>query len=118
MEPGVVDDRLTRGGPLMGVGAFRELSGNIESNPARRVVGRAELLPFEYNHSEVSKTTWACELTWRLSNRWSLSNNVNWSRTINTRQYIQQSCGGRTETLGQRYVFATIDQTTISLPSR
>jgi hypothetical protein len=116
-EPGVVDDRLTRGGPLMGAGAFRELSGNIESNPARRVVG--ELSYFHSNTSTGSEqNNLGLELTWRLSNRWSLSNNVNWSRTINTRQYIQQSSGGRTETLGQRYVFATIDQTTISLPLR
>ncbi|MGH7467995.1 MAG: DUF5916 domain-containing protein [Longimicrobiales bacterium] len=116
-EPGVVDDRLTRGGPLMRVGSFRELSGGIESNPARRAV--AELTYFHSHTTTGSEqNNLGLQLAWRPSNRWRLSNDVNWSRTINTRQYITQAANGRAETLGQRYVFATIDQTTISLPLR
>jgi hypothetical protein len=117
VEPGVIDDRLTRGGPLMRIGSFRELSGGIESNPARRAV--AEL---SYFHSHTTtgseQNNFGLQLAWRPSNRWRLSNDVNWSRTINTRQYISQAANGRAETLGERYLFATIDQTTVSLPLR
>jgi hypothetical protein len=117
VEPGGIDDRLTRGGPLMRIGAFRELSGNIESNPARRAVGE---LTYFHSHTTTGseQNNLGLQLSWRPSNRWRLSNDLNWSRTINTRQYIMQSANGRAESLGQRYVFATIDQTTISLPLR
>ncbi|MSO29644.1 MAG: hypothetical protein EXQ48_01690 [Acidobacteria bacterium] len=109
----VLDPVLARGGPLMqrpaswtatatlanaAVSQTRWIaSGTAISNEDRGYARRASLL-----------------FSFRPSPRWQLSVEPALNRTNDVQQYIATVAGGRPETYGRRYVFSSIDRTTLS----
>jgi hypothetical protein len=108
-----LDPVLTRGGPLMqrpaswtttatvsnsaGSQTRWTASGTAMSNEDGGYVRRASLL-----------------FSFRPSPRWQLSIEPGLDRTSDVQQYIATFDGGRLESYGQRYVFSSIDRTTLS----
>lgn len=108
---------LTRGGPVMGL----PRSWNADVTLA---------------NSNSSETHWSMQATFtgsedgdhthlfngRLSLRpapaWQLSLDPIYRREVSTRQYVTQLSGGRAETFGGRYIFGTIDRSTVSTQIR
>jgi hypothetical protein len=46
--------------------------------------------------------------------QWQASVDPTYSRSVDARQYVATRSGGRTETYGQRYVFAAVERSTLS----
>ncbi len=111
------NDRLTRGGPLMGTGRAWTAIASLGNafTAANRWQGRVH-----YGESETGEETirLSGELSFRPGPRWRLSIQPQWLKTTDPRQYVDTVDGGGEDTFGRRYVFAFIDRTTISTQLR
>jgi hypothetical protein len=111
------DDALTRGGPLMELGAAHTVSGSMATRPGAPVrwsaSGRLTLGAFD---EQTSRLTGG--VTVRPAPRWRFVLSPEWFRSVYPRQYVQTRAGGRAETFGRRYIFSTIDFRTLSAPMR
>ncbi|MGQ0715621.1 MAG: DUF5916 domain-containing protein [Gemmatimonadaceae bacterium] len=113
------NQRLTRGGPSMGMGqawvTIARLSNSFAA--ATRWSGRVY-----YGRSELGEKTYRLSggLTVRPTPRWELSIEPNYLRSINPRQFIatESRTGGDTTTYGNRYVFAFTDRATFQTEFR
>ncbi|HRP07720.1 MAG TPA: DUF5916 domain-containing protein [Gemmatimonadales bacterium] len=111
------DDRVTRGGPLMGVpGAWHALLETWTRPGATTQVG-AELSALRDDADG-----WDAELElsfrFRPGSRWLLSFAPAISREVNHRQYVATRPGGPEATMGSRYLFGRIDRREISAQFR
>jgi len=112
----VVDDALTRGGPLMG--RPREIKQDIRLN-SRFGAQTFWRVNGGYGTDEfgATRTNVGGQITLRPSDRVSLSVEPGWQSGIDPRQYVTRIVGG-TRTYGSRYIFGAIDRTTISTKLR
>jgi Domain of unknown function (DUF5916)/Carbohydrate family 9 binding domain-like len=116
--PGTVDDRLTRGGPAAHRVGFSSINGGISSDPRKKVIGN---LGAYYQRDGAGG--YIHELfagaTLRPAPHWEVSVGPSVSRSSSVAQYLMRVADPlKTETFGNRYVFASLDQTTVALQTR
>jgi hypothetical protein len=116
-NPRSTSDDLTRGGPLMGTGRQTGLQMELSTNEANayRGGGNLTLVDGEFGRSSQSV---GLNLVARPGSRWQVSLTPTWRHSVNPRQYAAVVDGGGAATFGARYVFATVDQTTLSMQVR
>ena len=110
-------DRATRGGPLMGSPAAFNAEFSLGSNAALKTSWEVELA-FEADENAGRGWEVEGELTLRPSDQWELAVEPGLRRDLNTRQYITSRAGGRLQTFGRRYIFATVKRSEISTQFR
>jgi len=112
------DDRLTRGGVLARRPGGYSLSTYVESDGRKPLVGSASTY---YLNQEGGGWQGNAEvnLNARPSPRWNLSVGPSWNRFVTPAQFLGAGADAEaTETLGVRYYFADLDQTTVTLNTR
>ena len=107
------DERLTRGGPLMGTPYYNVgiISLSNASASKTRWQGRVYYGKDDFG-AIVNRLSGL--LSFKPGPRWDFSITPNFLRAQNAHQYFTTRNDGRPETFGRRYVFAYIDQTTFS----
>ena len=118
-NPSTLSDRRTRGGPLMVNQPGVEWDFQLESDPNKRWVYSAGLHGNHYRRDwEQSWSAWAA-LEWKPGARLSLRVEPRIERTGTSAQYVDTfDDPAATSTFGHRYVFADLDQTTVSASVR
>ena len=118
-NPKTLSDRRTRGGPLMVNQPGMEWDFQLESDPNKRWIYRGGLHGSHYQRDwEQSWTAWA-SLEWKPGARVSLRGEPQIERTGTSAQYVDTfDDPAATPTFGHRYVFADLDQTTVSASVR
>ncbi|WP_445663987.1 DUF5916 domain-containing protein [Fodinibius sp. AD559] len=116
-SPRTLNDRLTRGGPLMGSGRNYGITTGLFTNRSANIFGRIFL---GYDWDEFGGWDFGVRpsIEIRTGGKWELQLSPRFSRETNPRQYITTQSGGRQETFGKRYIFSSIDRTTLSLQTR
>jgi hypothetical protein len=111
------DERLTRGGPLMGIPGGWTIEVEGENNDASRT--RVEV-GAEYGRDEQGGLVFgvATDWTFQPASRWELSIEPGYLRQVDTRQYLTTLPGGSAATYGSRYVFGEVDRSTYSMAVR
>ena len=116
--PAAQSDNLTRGGPSMATPDEWNVSWNLWSNNK----GRTNWwLWTRYAADDIDGWSYSAEggFTYRPGSRWQISVNPRWNQTVNTRQYFDTiDGGGRDETYGNRYVFASIERSRVVMQTR
>lgn len=115
--PRTYNDRLTRGGPLMGSPAEMAIRGELSTDRSANLF--AELF-INYQEDEFGGWDWQIRpaIQIRSGKRWEAQLRPRLSLQTNTRQYITTLAGGEADTYGNRYVFSTIERSTFSLQTR
>jgi hypothetical protein len=118
-NPKTLSDRRTRGGPLMVNQPGVEWEFNMDSDPNRRWVYGWGLHGNHYQRGwEESWTAWA-SLEWKPGARVSVRLEPQVERSRTTAQYVDTFDDPlASATYGHRYVFADLDQTTVSASVR
>lgn len=116
-RPEGMSDDLTRGGPLMGTGAAGGFNVGLFGNEAKATRG-GTFLGFSWGEFGAESQSVGVNLLSRPGSRWNFTVAPNWQHSINPRQYVATRDGGYPDTYGRRYVFASVDQTTLSLQLR
>jgi hypothetical protein len=118
-NPKTLSDRRTRGGPLMVNQPGVEWEFNMDSDPNRRWVYGWGLHGNHYQRGwEDSWTAWA-SLEWKPGARVSLRLEPQVERSRTSAQYVDTFDDPlASTTYGHRYVFADLDQTTVSASVR
>jgi hypothetical protein len=112
------DDRATRGGPLMAQPAGWEFSGHVRSDGRRRVSGSLRL---SSDTDEAGGWSWRVnpDVTFRTAGGLSVTFDPSYTRSREAAFYVGQAADPRaTATFGRRYLFAALDQHTLSLTTR
>jgi hypothetical protein len=112
------DDRLTRGGPSAERLAFRQVDGYVSTDQRRRV---SASLFADYGWNRGGAWGWDGSLSVRVKPSQALTIEVGpaFSRGHSLLQYVRtRQDPYATATYGSRYVFADIDQTEMSVPTR
>jgi hypothetical protein len=106
------DERLTRGGPSMGLPRGWVTIAQLSSASFAKTRWNGRLY---YGRNELGGLTYRISggLSVRPSPRWQLSIDPNYLRYVEPRQYVDTLAGGRAATFGRRYVFAFLDQSTL-----
>jgi hypothetical protein len=109
----VQDLVLTRGGPLMQRPAGWNTAASLSnaSTAQTRWTGSGTIANNE-DGGHIRRVSGA--FSFRPGPRWQLSIEPAFDRTIDVQQYVATLNGGRAETYGRRYVFSSIDRTTLS----
>jgi hypothetical protein len=118
-NPRTLSDRRTRGGPLMVNQPGVEWEFSLDSDPNKKWIYGGGLHGNHYQKGwENSWTAWAA-LEWKPGARVSLRLEPQIERTGTSAQYVDTfDDAAATHTFGHRYVFATLDQTTVSASVR
>jgi uncharacterized protein DUF5916/cellulose/xylan binding protein with CBM9 domain len=118
-NPRTLSDRRTRGGPLMVNQSGVEWEFSLDSDPNKRWIYGGGLHGNHYQRGwEQSWTAWA-SLEWKPGARVSLRVEPQVERSRTSAQYVDTFDDGlATNTFGHRYVFADLDQTTVSASVR
>ncbi|HEX6434893.1 MAG TPA: DUF5916 domain-containing protein, partial [Gemmatimonadales bacterium] len=118
-NPKTLSDRRTRGGPLMVNQSGVEWEFSLDSDPNKRWIYGGGIHGNHYQRGwEDSWTAWAA-LEWKPGSRVSLRFEPQVERTGTSAQYVDTfDDPTATATFGHRYVFATLDQTTVSASMR
>ncbi len=112
------DDRLTRGGVLARRPAARRALLAVGSDGRKPLVGSANVY-YQDDDGPGWQTNGGATLTVKASPRWNLAFGPSYSRFVTPAQYLgTQADATATETLGYRFFFADLDQTTVSLDTR
>ena len=117
-RPPVIDDRLTRGGPVAGLTTGYGLQTEINSDRRKRHTGGV-YLSRHWN----AAGGWSVNVNPRLSLRPTTALRVtlqpSYNRTHGIAQYVTRVADASvTDTYGSRYVFATLDQHQLALVTR
>ncbi len=112
-----LDDKLTRGGPLMERPQHWLLNAHVQSDRRQTSGWRTRL---QYQNDELGGWVVAPSAGFwmRPNGRWSLSLDPGYRREVNPRQYLRTLADGHEATFGQRYVFAFIERSTLSAQIR
>ena len=118
INPTIDDDRLTRGGPLANAPAG--FSGNLGVNSDTR---RPFSINASYNwlrdKSGTSDDAVSLNLTYRVRENWEIQLGPRYSRSYTSAQYVTAVADPlASTTFGRRYIFADLDQTTLSIDAR
>jgi hypothetical protein len=118
-NPSTLSDRRTRGGPLMVNQPGVEWEFSLDSDPNKRWIYGGGLHGNKYKHGwEDSWTAWAA-LEWKPGARVSLRLEPQVERSRTSAQYVDTFEDlSATNTFGHRYVFADLNQTTVSASVR
>jgi Domain of unknown function (DUF5916) len=118
-NPKTLSDRRTRGGPLMVNQAGVEWEFSLDSDPNKRWIYGGGFHGNHYQKGwEQSWTAWA-SLEWKPGARVSLRMEPQVERSRTSAQYVDTFDDAlATNTFGHRYVFADLDQTTVSASVR
>jgi hypothetical protein len=108
---------LTRGGPLMAGPAGWTTTINV-GNRATSYTRWSGALTFVTNALGGSRQRASGSFAVRPGPRWQLSANPYYERETEAQQYVATIAGGRPETFGSRYVFASIDRSTAATELR
>ncbi|MGH1365934.1 MAG: DUF5916 domain-containing protein [Calditrichia bacterium] len=113
--PAKLDDRLTRGGPLMKTATTWDIELEHQNNQASSFRWKAEV---EYASDELDSRQYSYQLdfNYQPGERWTIGLSPDFERSENRRQYVETIANpsGSAATFGNRYIFATIDQKTIA----
>ena len=112
------DDRLTRGGVLARRPAALRHQLSVSSDGRKPLVGSASLF---YQNDEGSswQSSGGVDLTVKASPRWTLTVGPSYSRLVTPAQFLSAQADPTAEaTLGRRFFFVDLDQTTVSLDTR
>ena len=117
MSGATVNQRLTRGGPLMSTPPAWNVSLQLRGSTTGRTTwnGRVEARGDENGGSNRSVNG---GVSFRPGPRFQLSVAPELSREVVTQQYVTTLAGGRAETFGKRYIFSFIDRSTYSMQLR
>lgn len=108
---------LTRGGPVMARGPGWTANINVGNRATSRTrLGGA--LQLRTNDDGASVRSVSGIFSMRPGPRWSVSVSPYYDRVTEPQQYITTLSGGRPVTFGNRYVFAFIDRSTMSMEYR
>jgi hypothetical protein len=112
------DDRLTRGGPLARSPAGMEFEASVSSDPRRGVTGEAEVA-----HGRDDAGGWFTSVSGGVGIKPAPNWNVTLSPTFSSQRAAAQYLANVadplvSETYGQRYLFAPLERTTLSLRTR
>lgn len=113
-----LDDGLTRGGPLMGTPLSWGNDVRLNSPFGSRTSWRAN---YNWNRNAFGGRSDAVgtSLTVRPTSQWQVSIDPNYQSRVDARQYVASFADpAAVATFGRRYVFATVDRTTISIRTR
>ena len=115
--PAALDDRLTRGGPIMGTSSKREWSFGLEGRDGARNTWSLDL-----GHSTASDGGWqqGTEVNFNVkpSDRVEISFRPEWNRSADARQFLSTEPTASTATFGTRYVFGRVDLSEIAASLR
>lgn len=116
-EP-VLNDRLTRGGPLTLSPAADAARLEIISDPRRRyTVGG--LLNVSRDRSGMKANSLSMDVGFKPADNWNVQVGPELSRTSLPAQYVTTvTDAAATSTYGRRYVFASLNQTTLAIDTR
>ena len=110
-------DTQTRGGPSMGTPRVVVGTVSVRSAFQNRLSGSGRI---SYGNDEIGG--WAvstgASLRYQPGGAWQFSAGPNFSHNVDTRQYVTTLDDGHAETFGQRYIFAELDRTTLSMQFR
>lgn len=116
-RPRGMSDDLTRGGPLMGTGSNGGFIAGVGNNEANSI--RANLnFGADWGEFGQQGQNVGLFLSARPSSRLELSLAPFWQHSVNPRQYVTAQDTGYVATYGVRYIFATVEQHTLSLQIR
>lgn len=116
-SPRAMDDVRTRGGPLMGTGRRFELQTNFRTN-------RSSTFYFDLfqNSAWDELGGWeffvSPEFQYQPGGRWNLSVDPRFKLQTEKRQYLTTLDDGPSDTYGKRYIFSSIDRSSLSLRIR
>jgi hypothetical protein len=112
-QPRALDDRLTRGGPVMGVPRTAGWSFDIQGREGSRTEWSADV---SYGRDENGswEQNYELGLNFHPTDRFELSFDPEWSRGSDARQFITTEANGRPETYGTRYIFGRVALSEIS----
>jgi hypothetical protein len=113
----VLDPALTRGGPLMQRPAGWTTTVTLANAAASQTRWSASATAIANEDAGYARRA-SLLFSFRPSPRWQLSMEPAVDRTNDVQQYITTLGGGRPESYGQRYVFSSIDRTTLSSEMR
>jgi hypothetical protein len=108
---------LTRGGPLMGRGPGWSTTINVANRATSRTRVTANLF-YQANDDGASNGRITGLLSMRPGPRWQFSVSPYYDRITEPQQYVSTLAGGRPVTYDNRYVFAFIDRSTMSMEYR
>ncbi len=112
------DDRLTRGGPLAKKPAGHQLSLNQTTDFSKPYTAFANFR-HEWDESGGEQTSYSLNLGIKPSSTWELSLGPRLSLNKTVAQYVRSvEDQTATRTYGSRYVFADLEQTTVSMDTR
>ena len=113
----VLDQRLTRGGPLMGSPRGWTTTATLRNRAAAQTGWNTTLTRAV---DELDGHLWNLRggVSFRPAPQWQLSITPTYIREVEPQQYVTALSGGRPETYGTRYVFSYIDRTTLSTQMR
>lgn len=113
-----LDDRLTRGGPLAGRPAEHGINVNINSDQRKDLSISPGFFHRRTELDEYSTNLWV-NLRYRPNRATTVSIRPNLSKNFNATQYVAAIDAPQvSETYGKRYVFADLNQTTLSASIR
>jgi hypothetical protein len=112
-----LDERLTRGGPLMPTP--REWNSTVTlKNRAGARTGWSTSVARTTNEDGGKNVNASGTVSIRPGAQWQLSLTPKYIHEINSQQYVTTLSGGSAETYGQRYIFSFIDRNTWSTQVR
>jgi len=116
-NPRTLSDNLTRGGPLMEVGWRTRTEASLQTNQSSAYTARLNL-----NHEAGEFGAWYLETGLRLNATptptLSLALDPSFQHRVSARQYVGRVAGGSAATYGDRFVFAKIERSQISMRMR
>ncbi|MDE0396022.1 MAG: DUF5916 domain-containing protein [Gammaproteobacteria bacterium] len=117
-NPATDDDELTRGGPLARTPRGYYANFNVESDQTRRLSGSASYQG-AFDEGDSWRHRFDLGLSYRDGERWEVSLGPALTRRHTTAQYVTAVADPVADhTFGRRYIFASLDQTTVSLDTR
>ena len=112
------DDRLTRGGPLARDLAGWSVNGNLHTDNRRTINGRLNT-SWSWGESGARTRNISAHLSIRPAENWTVSAGPSFRRGESPAQFITtETDASALATWGKAYVFAPIDQTTVSMETR
>ncbi|MGZ8398403.1 MAG: DUF5916 domain-containing protein [Gemmatimonadales bacterium] len=118
-NPSTLSDRRTRGGPLMVNQPGVEWDFQLDSDPRKRWIYGFGLHGNHYREGWEQSWSARAALEWKPGARLSLRLEPQIERTGTSAQYVDTfDDASATNTFGHRYVFAELDQTTVSASVR
>jgi len=111
------DERLTRGGPLMGTPRGWNVALAVDSNRAKRLQ-TDYVVEYASNEDDGANFLVSSEWEFQAGSQWGLSVVPRYQREVNVRQYLTSLASGPASTFGSRYVFGRVDRSTYSTQLR